>query len=648
MIISEKVLLKRMGNKNLKYYSDLGYDVSSEEFEVDVKHLSKGSKVLIIAKCDFCNKEVSRKYELYLKNISSNGLFSCSPKCGKNKTIMTNKDKYGVEYVNQSNDIREKTKNTNLKKYGVESPMMSEYIKDKVKKTNLEKYGVECTLQSEEVKNKSKETLMDKYGVDHNFKSKDLRDKMKETLIDKWGVDNPSKSEEVKNKKKETSLKNWGVEYPTQSEEIMNRVRETNIKNLGVEYPMMNSKVVEKSKKTLMENFGVEHNMKSEEIVDKMKLNNLEKWGVEWTLQSNDIRDKMKLSNLEKWGTSSPIQSEKFRSNNFRIANDISYLKYDGDEISTFWCENGKHEFKISSSNYHSRLKSMSNRCTICYPIESSTSIKEKEIFNFIVDNYSGNIIPNYKDHFEIDIFLPDLNLGFEFNGLYWHSIKKKDRKYHINKTKFFIEKGIKIIHIWEDDWDFKKEIIKSQIKNWIGENNSKIYARKCDIKQVDIKLGKKFLNDNHIQGYVNSVIRYGLYFNDELVSLMCFDQVEGRKKMSENDWNLSRFCNKLNFNIVGGASKLLNHFINDKNPKRIISYADRSWSEGDLYYKLGFTKISETIEDYKYIIDNRRVNKSRFRKSKLNTELSESLFMEQNGFNKIYDCGKIKFEMIL
>ena len=126
----------------------------------------------------------------------------------------------------------------------------------------------------------------------------------------------------------------------------------------------------------------------------------------------------------------------------------------------------------------------------------------------------------------------------------------------------------------------------------------------------------------------------------------MTFNRLEGRFKMNKDEWNLSRFCSKLNTNVVGGASKLLNYFQKKYEAKRIISYADKDWSNGYLYEKLGFKNIKESRPDYKYIIDNRRVNKSRYRKSRLNTKLSESQEMKFRNIQKIWDCGKIKFEL--
>ena len=111
-------------------------------------------------------------------------------------------------------------------------------------------------------------------------------------------------------------------------------------------------------------------------------------------------------------------------------------------------------------------------------------------------------------------------------------------------------------------------------------------------------------------------------------------------------------FLCAINNNVIGGASKLLNYFIKTYQPTKIISYADRSWSEGHLYYKLGFSRIAETNPDYKYIVNGVKENKIKYKKSKLifikgSEFLTEKQIMKNLGHYRIYDCGKLKFEML-
>ena len=450
-------------------------------------------------------------------------------------------------------------------------------------------------------------------------------------------------SELTKKKLKETNLKNWGVEHFSKTEEYVELVKKTSLEKWGVDNYAKTDEFIERSKKTYLEKWGVDNFTKTKEYLEKSKKTSLEKWGVEFPTQSDIIKEKIKETNINKRGVSHIFQSEEYRILNFKIANDDNYISF-SEGYNIFKCDYGlDHEFKITTDDYYGRRSSNNKLCTLCNPISDSSSIKEKMLHDYISSIYKGEIIRGYKDgRLEIDIYLPDLKLGIEFNGLWWHSDKYKDRWYHINKTKYFNERGIRIIHIWEDDWVNKDLIIKSQISNWLDLNNNRIFARKCDIREVDSKSANYFLNKNHIQGSDKSKIKIGLYFKDELVSLMTFNQFEGRNKMNENEWNLSRFCNKLETNVIGGASKLLNYFIKKYSVKRIVSYADRDWSLGDLYYKLGFNKIYESEPDYKYFFKEKRYHKSNFRKSK--TGISESNL----NIPKVWDCGKIKFEMII
>lgn len=393
-----------------------------------------------------------------------------------------------------------------------------------------------------------------------------------------------------------------------------------------------------KAKESNLQKYGEVNAMCLKETQKKQRNTNIKKYGVEFLQQSKKIREKSKYTLMKKYGVDHVSKAEEVRYKISNISKDDLYIRYLSDNESLFICNEGNHEFKIKNDNYYTRNKSNLPICTICYPIGNSSSLKELEFVKFIRSVYKGLIIERYKDILEIDIYLPDLKIGFEFNGLYWHSNLFKEKNYHLEKTNYFKKRGIRIIHIWEDDWINKKNIIQSQVKNWL-QLNAKIYARNCEVKEVS---NTDFLNANHIQGNVSSVLKLGLFYNNQLVSLMTFDHFEGRKKMNDAEWNLNRFCNLLNINVIGGASKLLSYFIKNYNPERIISYADKDWSLGDLYKTLNFNIVYETKPDYKYVIDGKRIHKSRYRKSR--TNISESKL----DIPKIYDCGKMKFEMIV
>ena len=437
--------------------------------------------------------------------------------------------------------------------------------------------------------------------------------KLKKNNLEKFGVENVFQLDSVKEKSKKTNIEKRGVEFISQSDEIKEKIKESISK------------------------------LDKEEINAKRELTTISIWGTKNVSQSEKVKSRKRNTNLENWGTENNKQSEKFRKIHFNISNHQNYLEYVGNGISLFQCDNKlEHNFEIHIDNFIRRKEYKVTLCSVCNPISSNSSGQEIQLFKFIKSIYSKEIIQNFRiERMEIDIYLPELNLGFEFNGVYWHSSQYKDKNFHSDKSKFFSERGIRLIHIWEDDWNTKSEIIKSQVKNLIGLSK-KIWARKCKVVEItDVKLVKGFLDSNHIQGWVNSKVKLGLIYEEKLVSIMTFDSFEGRKKMIEGEYNLNRFCNLLDHSVIGGASKLLNYFVEKFNPNRIISYADRDWSVGGLYQKLDFKKISESDPDYKYVIEGKRIHKSNFKRSKTGVSEGELTHL------KIWDCGKIKWEKI-
>lgn len=467
--------------------------------------------------------------------------------------------------------------------------------------------------------------------------------KIKESNLLRYGVTSVAKLQSSKDKSKKTNLNKYGYEFHSQSDVIKNKIRDTNLKNWGVENPMQSQLIKEKQKKTVFNIYGVDNISKLEEIKDKKRETAFSNFGVDHPLKSEEIKNKIKDSNLIKWGDEYFTKTEIYRKENYDIASDDFYLNYIENGVSLFKCDFGiEHNFEITKDVYSKRKLYSVGLCTVFNPVGENRSIKEKDLSNFISNLYSGEIINNYRDgKMEIDIYLPSLNLGFEFNGLYWHSNIYKEKDFHLNKTNFFKEKDIRIIHIWEDDWDNKRNIVESQIK-YLLNNCKTIFARKCEVRELNrTKEVSKFLEENHIQGRVGSCLKLGLYYEDELVGLMTFDHYEGRNKMKDDEWNINRFCNKTGFVIIGGASKLFKYFIKNYKVSRVISYADKDWSLGRLYEKLGFQKINESDPDYKYILGGVRVHKSKLKKSK--TGISESKL----NIPKVWDCGKIKFEFI-
>ena len=298
-------------------------------------------------------------------------------------------------------------------------------------------------------------------------------------------------------------------------------------------------------------------------------------------------------------------------------------------------------DFYVSPMN-HIGNKSGCPKCS--YPI----SRWENEVCDFLKEigieyEQSNRKVLNGK---EIDIFIPNFNIGIECDGIRWHSEEYRDKNFHLEKTNECDKKGIRLIHIFEDEWKYKSEIWKSMLKNMFGITEHKIFARKCEIKKVKSNDARIFLGNNHIQGFSNGKYAYGLYYNNELISLMTFgkQRINLGGKKDENCYELVRFCNKLNTNVIGGASKLFKEFLKDFSPDEVISYSDKRWSTGKLYDILGFKHIHDSKPNYFYVVNGMRENRFKYRKDKLLREgftgSTEHEIMLARGIYRIYDCG--------
>jgi len=345
-----------------------------------------------------------------------------------------------------------------------------------------------------------------------------------------------------------------------------------------------------------------------------------------------------------------------------KIESDYNITLTNPEEIYTSSKPSNYFKFKCLKCLNEWKQKFKIPNCQCCNP-PSHLEVSQEEINlrNFILQYFPNAKfnIRNLIKPYEIDIYIEELNLAIEYNGLYWHSEKMgKHKEYHINKTKMCQDIGIHLIHIFSDEWLNKTEIVKSRLLNIFQKTPNKIYGRKCNIKQINSKTKKIFLNNNHIQGNDKSQIYLGLYYNEELISVMTFGSPRiamgnKNKNYNKNSYELIRFCNKLNTNVVGGASKLLKYFIKNYKPEHIFSFADLRWSNPNqnLYINIGFKFISESKPGYWYTKNYLKryhrfnFNKNRLKKMGFDIKKTENEIMKEAGYEKIWDCGVLRFE---
>jgi hypothetical protein len=496
--------------------------------------------------------------------------------------------------------------------------------------------------------------------------------KVKKTCLEKYGVENPAQSDVVKDKMKSTVVERYGVEHASQNSIVKEKIRNKSKANW--------KKVSVRMKQASYEKYGVDHFLKAQDIIDKRKSTLIEKYGVDNISKSPLFKELKKKKSIEantfgkmvesykkSHGFDNPMQNPKVseKSTKKRIVtlelktlSNHKNIKFVSDDTFTVMCNecDNEHDYIISKSLFFLRKRFNKILCVDKNPINNKISSFHVEVLDYIKSVYAGAINVNIRDiikPYELDIFIPELNIAIECNGLYWHSELYRNNQYHLDKTNKCISNNIQLFHIWEDDWVYKRGIVESMLSNAIGKTTRKIYARKCAVKTVNNKEYRVFLDENHLQGYVNAKLVYGLYYDNDLVSVMSFGHERRAlgKRKQDNVYELLRFASKLNTSVVGAASKLFKYFTNNNNFSNIITYANKDWSSGNVYRHLGFSNVGETGVGYHYIVNNIREHRYKYRKSILLDKgfgvasETEHQIMYNKGYYRIYNAGNSIWE---
>ncbi len=340
------------------------------------------------------------------------------------------------------------------------------------------------------------------------------------------------------------------------------------------------------------------------------------------------------------------VIKESIISEGYRI---LTKNYYNSNQILELICPIG-HKYYVSWNNWKHKY----SRCTACSG--NGASNQEVLIRDFIVD-MGFNIVRNDREiiaPLELDIVIPEKKIAIEYCGLYWHSeLMGKDRNYHINKLDKCTKNGYRLITIFEDEFFDNQAIVFSRISNILGvyNNVNRVYARKCYIKEIPVSEAREFCIKNHIQGYTGSSVKLGSFFMGKLISVMTFSKPslsKGYRKNIKYMYELSRFCSKKNTIVVGMASKFIKFFIRNHNCSILFTYADRRWSVGNLYEKIGFKFDSVTTPNYWYFKNKKKIHRFALRKKEDEPkDISEWELRKAQGWNRIWDCGNLKYTYV-
>jgi rubrerythrin len=433
-------------------------------------------------------------------------------------------------------------------------------------------------------------------------------------------------------KRRKTMLDRYGVEHALQHHSFQDKAR----KKYNSRTDADRAETQRIRTETMLGRYGVENIWHLDTTKAKAAASNRERYGVDWAQQNKTILSK-RVETVRRRGFDELANRfagvkllsprEDYRGINF----------YNGGAAYEWECLTCGHPFVSKVVNGEI------DACPKCFPSEGA-SRGERELQEFFRNlglnpGKDRTIIPPK----ELDFYLPDYGLAFEFNGMYWHSDDKVAPNYHLDKTLACRAAGIHLVHIFENEWLQRREIVESRIRSLCGKSH-RIAARKCIVDTLTKSEAEHFLQTNHLQGSCVDKVRLGLRFDGNLVAVMTFGK--GRFNRSA-DWELLRFANLLNTSVVGGASKLLATFDRDYGSPSVVSYSDRRWNSGSLYKTLGFKYSHSSSPSYWYFRNSELLNRMHFQKHKLseiledfNPNETEKDNMRRHGFRRIYDCG--------
>jgi hypothetical protein len=458
-----------------------------------------------------------------------------------------------------------------------------------------------------------------------------------------------------------TLLKYYGIKKDKSLQ--MALARKKWIEHYGTDAPMKVAAIRAKSVATCQEKYGVDMALQNPKIAAKARATTREHFGTDYALSSPEVIQKGQETCLRKYGVSNYAETEEYKQKirdccqkRYGVPN-VTYINMDPNSVAIL---QDKDRFsELVKSQKHCTCNSIASAlgCSLSTALvtvnkyglrdyvvfDPSISYYEEDIeellrsWGITIDTNTRSILDDTK---ELDIYAPNEKVGIEFNGSYWHSEPALNKHrpgiailYHQKKSLDAESKGIQLFHIFEYQWNDprQKPIIISRLKNLFHKDDRVIYGRETEIRDVPDEERKAFLDANHMQGSDHATRAYGLYCKDELVSIMTFCKPRFNKNYR---WELSRFCSKCGCSVVGGASKLFKHFL-ENNEGSVLSYSDIATASGGLYGTLGFKLLSVNHPSYVWWRSDNDY-KSRFQCQMKD----ERKTMSEAGYVRIFDAG--------
>lgn len=421
-----------------------------------------------------------------------------------------------------------------------------------------------------------------------------------------------------------TSLERYGVKSPKQLKAVTDKMQATNL----IKYGHISNLHSGEARLAIRQKISA----KIEQSMEKIRTTNLLKYGVKWQTQ----RSEFIFSTQKKHSENRLLRDEQ----RIEMLNGEFVLLEKHPDLIHGWQHSCGHKFLSPS---------ISLKCPNC---KKHSSDIEQDLYTFLSSVIDPSRIKRHARIFdnskkEVDFFIADLNIAVELNGCYWHR-DEVDAGAMLFKTNALAAKGVTLIHIWDYEWLKDRVKIENFIKSKL--DTKKIHGRKCTVREISAVVSNRFLIDHHRQSTAKSQIKLGLFYKDELVSVLTFGKSRYNKKI---EWEIIRYCVLPCTTVLGGFAKMLRYFETKFNPASICTYADRAWGHGAVYQKHGFNFLKTTQPGYFWcnssydVLSRYETQLSKLPKvlPKFNSMLSESENMIAHRYWKCKNVGNNYFE---
>lgn len=414
-------------------------------------------------------------------------------------------------------------------------------------------------------------------------------------------------------KREEVSLERDGVKNSSQRKEVKQKIKDSK------KY-VDEQAALAKRRSTCLEKYGSANIAQSDYCKEKYKETCLEKYGVENVSSVDEFKEKRKKTNKERYG------HEYYLGSQDRVEKSIK-TKIENGQIQLHEGLN-KKEWSQKLGLSHSHFSELVNKYGWDYAVshEKQRTGIEQLIFDYLTELGIQFEYNKKLDRFYPDFLIPEHNLIIEVDGLFWHSDEvQKDDDYHVNKRSEYIKMGYTPLFFREDEILNKFDIVKSIISNKLGLSQ-RLFARKLTIGKLSKEDSAKFFNENHLMGNGQGQT-FTLLDKDIPVCA-----IKMRRRKGDN-WEVSRFCPKMGYSIVGGFSKLLKAFERECDPNQVMTFIDKRYGSGEYLSDLGFESQS-CSKSFRWTDGQRSYHRMKF----------PSNTGYEHGLAKIWDCGQARW----